>query len=459
MGAVAELELVSIEAALLDFLQRHPHGRLRVGYSGGRDSTVLLAALAALPQARERDLRALHVDHGLHPQSSAWAQQALTVAARLALPCQVERVEIASRSEIGIEARARAARREACARHLQAGDWLLLAHHRRDQAETVLMRLLAGAGPRGLSGMAEVSALPPGHIGRPLLGIDETELQAWIDASGLPWIEDPANADERHERSWLRQSILPQLRARKPGLDRRLARLADWQRELAADLAHQATAELQRRCKDDGSLSLQDWPSLSGPLRHELLCAWLARHGQPRAGLVLFECFESELVAARDDAEPRLRCHAGWLRRFRRRLYWVPVEGPRATAKGPRAQGPVPSVQLPADGRLGTPLVVAEHELRSELEPGIVDALPAGTEFRLDLRRGGERFRPAPGRASRELKSLLQELGIPPWQRQRLWLLWIAEDLAAVLDPDSGRVWLQSQYLQGWQLRVVEQGS
>ncbi|MCB1589998.1 MAG: TilS substrate-binding domain-containing protein, partial [Xanthomonadales bacterium] len=305
--------------------------------------------------------------------------------------CQVDRVQVLERTEVGLEAKARAARREAYSHHLDPADWMLLAHHQRDQAETVMLRLLAGAGPRGLAAMAEVSELPLGRIGRPLLRVTDAQMQASIEATELPWVEDPANADHQHERSWLRASIMPPLRQRKPSLDQHLARLADWQRELSAGLSRQAAALLIERRDADGSLRLENWAALPETLRFELLCAWLASHGQPRAGRVLFERFEIELVAARGDAEPSLQCHAGWLRRYRQRAFWM-------SADGSGAQRPEPGASLPAYGRLGAPLVVAEHQLLSQSEPGCSAALPTGTAFRIDLRRGGERLRPAQDR-------------------------------------------------------------
>ena len=159
---------------------------------------------------------------------------------------------------------------------------------------------------------------------------------------------------------------------------------------------------------------------------------------------MLHERFEQELLAARDDAEPRLYWHGGWLQRFRGHAYWLPGEVPESL------------FPLPATGALGQPLSVANLELRSTPFAEARGSLPAGTAFRLELRRGGERFRAAAGHPSRQLKSLLQELAVPPWHRQRLWLLWLADELAAVLDPDSGRVVLQAEVLRGWSLLVVD---
>ncbi|MCB1629948.1 MAG: tRNA(Ile)-lysidine synthetase, partial [Xanthomonadales bacterium] len=109
---------MNIEDHLSQFLARHPDGRLRVGFSGGRDSTVLLATLVRLPQARARDLLAVHVNHGLHAEAAQWEAHAQAIAGQLGVPCQVDRVQVLERTEVGLEARARAARREAYSHHL-----------------------------------------------------------------------------------------------------------------------------------------------------------------------------------------------------------------------------------------------------------------------------------------------------------------------------------------------------
>src|SRR3546814_88459 len=138
---------------LLAALAAAPPAPLCVAFSGGPDSTALLHALAGLPQARAHGLRALHVDHGLHADSATWAEHCRRFCAALEVPCNVLRVQVQRVSGSGLEAAARDARYAALAAQLHEGEWLLLGHHRDDQVETVLLKLLRGAGPEGLGGM------------------------------------------------------------------------------------------------------------------------------------------------------------------------------------------------------------------------------------------------------------------------------------------------------------------
>src|SRR5687768_16985497 len=143
----------TLPASLLDALATAPSGPISVGYSGGLDSSVLLHAFAQLPGARARGLRALHVDHGLHPDSPRWAAHCTATCAALDVPLQVLQVEVRDIEALGLEAAARQARYAAFASQQAPGTLLALAQHRDDQAETLLLRLLHGAGHEGLAGM------------------------------------------------------------------------------------------------------------------------------------------------------------------------------------------------------------------------------------------------------------------------------------------------------------------
>ena len=200
-----------LRAHLTAALADHPANPLCVAFSGGPDSTALLHALATLP--RERALRAVHVDHGLHPDSVRWAEHARTFCAGLEIPCTVCRVSVDTRAGLGIEGAAREARYAALAGQLQPGELLLTAHHRDDQVETVLLKLLRGAGPEGLGGMRVRRPLGAGELWRPLLDVPRAVLRDYVQAHALACLDDPANADPRLARYVLRHEILPRLAA------------------------------------------------------------------------------------------------------------------------------------------------------------------------------------------------------------------------------------------------------
>ncbi|KLD74514.1 tRNA(Ile)-lysidine synthetase, partial [Xanthomonas hyacinthi DSM 19077] len=197
-----------------------------VGLSGGLDSSVLLHALAQQPQYRRAGLRALHVHHGLHADADAWADHCAAFCAALAIPLQVRRVQVPRDGGHGLEAAARQARRTAFAQALAAGEWLALAQHRDDQAETFLLRALRASGADGLAAMQPLRDFAHGMLWRPLLALPRSDLHAYAQRHALRWIEDPSNADPGFDRNFLRLQLLPLLRQRWPHADAALARSA-----------------------------------------------------------------------------------------------------------------------------------------------------------------------------------------------------------------------------------------
>lgn len=202
-----------------------------VGLSGGIDSVVLLHALAAL---RHGSVSALHVHHGISPNADHWADFCSGLAQRLALPFMSIKVEVERASGDGLEAAARRARHAAFA--AAQADWIVLAHHRDDQAETLLFKLLRGTGSAGAAAMRERS----GKLLRPLLNVGRDEIACYAAEHRLDWIEDESNSDLRHARNFLRHRILAPMMARFPGAAKNLAgaaaRFAEAQ-DLLDDLA------------------------------------------------------------------------------------------------------------------------------------------------------------------------------------------------------------------------------
>lgn len=205
------------KAGLLSQLQSlpRPSGYL-VAYSGGLDSHVLVHALAGLRAELRLPVRALHVHHGLQPQADDWVVHCEAVCRQLEIPLLVEQLDLAPGAGESIEAAARAARYAAIAKHLRRDEMLLTAQHRDDQAETLLLQLLRGAGLEGLSGMPGCRAWQGGWHARPLLDVDREALAVYARDHQLQWIEDPSNLDERFDRNYLRHRVMPLLRARWP---------------------------------------------------------------------------------------------------------------------------------------------------------------------------------------------------------------------------------------------------
>lgn len=323
--------LAIIEQALL----RHarPGQALVVGYSGGIDSTVLLYAVHRLARW---PLAAWHVHHGLHPQADAWAAHCQAQAHAWGLPCAVRHVRVARDSGAGLEAAARAARHAALAE--APGDWLLLAHHQGDQAETVLANLLRGAGVLGLAGMSERK----GRTLRPLLSVARSELQAFAAAEGLRWIEDDSNRDEHYTRNWLRRCVVPLLAERFPQVEARLAASATHAAEAQELLAELAASDAAARsdATDDTQpaphfpLTLARLRTLSPSRAANLLRAMLTTAGLQAPPANRLQEFLRQCREARPDRHPQLAT-AQWTLEARARRVHLYRQGAKTEGHPP----------------------------------------------------------------------------------------------------------------------------
>lgn len=392
-----------------------------VAFSGGLDSSVLLDLLAGARERLSAPLGAVHVHHGLQAEADAWAERCAERAARLDLP--LVRLDVDARPPAGAspEAAAREARYRALADWLPQGGALLSAHHRDDQAETLLLQLLRGAGPDGLAGMPAVAPLGQGILLRPLLDVPRAALEARARARGLVWSEDPSNRDPRFDRNRIRHALLPTLEARWPGARAVIARAAGLQAEASRLLAQLAEQDLAMVAGSvPGTLDCDRLRALDADRQRNLLRHWLRRAGLQLPPQRMLENLRRTVPAARPDATPRVRWAGGEVRRHRGLLFaMTPLPAPALAGRRALWHGEI--LNLP---ELGGTLA---WEAGSGLDAALVEA-----GLRLELRRGGERLQPAGRREHQSLKHLLQAAGIPPWERERLPLLYAGERLVAV---------------------------
>lgn len=417
-----------------ELLPGFPEVALCVAFSGGADSTALLAALSAL-RRRPRVLRAVHVDHGLHPDSPRWAARAVELARGLGVACEVLTARVARARGESLEARARTARYRLLAGALERGEVLLTAHHEDDQLETVLLMLLRGAGLAGLAAMPELAPFACGFLARPLLTRSRAELEAFARGAGLPYLEDPSNLDERLDRNFLRRRVLPVIRERWPGAAGTVGRTARHAAEAQRLLDELAQADAGR-ARQGESLAASALRALPPDRRRNALRFWIASRGHTVPPTARLQEIAGPLLAARADAHPavvwpgaRVEVHAGLLTL-------------RSGAGAPgSAPGTVPGIVAGEEvaWRWRTcPVCVLPGELgRIELAADVhgpvnLAALPARLTIR--WRRGGERLAIAAGGPRRTLKSLLQESGLPPAERARLPLVYGGARLLAVAD-------------------------
>ncbi|MBS0375148.1 MAG: tRNA lysidine(34) synthetase TilS [Proteobacteria bacterium] len=403
---------------------------LCVGLSGGADSAALLAAavqLARAPSPRHAPfrLRALHVDHGL-VAAAPLAVAARALCARLGVALAERRVEVRGARGASLEAAAREARHAAFAAELAPGECLVTAHHREDQAETLLLQLLRGAGLPGLAAMPAAARLGPGWLLRPLLAVPRAALRDYAAAEHLDWHEDPMNADQRFDRAYLRAALWPLVEARWPGAARALARTATHLATAQAEL-DEHSAEYLATLEQAGSLSVAGLAALPAARRAEVLRYWLRRLGLPPPSTRRLAGLAREVLGAGPDRAPRLAWPGAELRRFHGRLY---------------ATAPLPPLVLPADPGLPSPPGVVplgglgRVALRWGRGPAALDVTStAGLELR--PRHGGEQLRLERGGPSRPLKDWLREARVPPWTRRRAPLVYERETLVAVLLPQA----------------------
>jgi tRNA(Ile)-lysidine synthase len=412
---------------LRQLLPQYPHLALCVAFSGGADSTALLAALSRL-RARGLKLRAVHIDHQLQPASEAWSVQCRRLARRLGVALEVRRVHVARRRGESLEAAARSARYAALAAALRPGEVLLSAHHEDDQLETVLLQLLRGAGAAGLAAMPASTAFARTVLVRPLLQVPGHELRAWISAQRLPWIEDDSNQDEHLDRNYLRLRVLPVIRGRWPAAAATVTRSAQHLAEAQRLLEALGARDLDR-AQVGAALSAKVLRALPPERRRNALRCWIVRAGLLAPSARTLEELAGALLAARADAHPAVAWSGGQVSREADLLrLHAKAQAPRA----PRPATPVrwnwqrsATLELPAGGGRLT--------LRADAHgPVDLEALPA--VLRVRSREGGERLRPVPGGVRRALKGLLQEARVPLQERASLPLVFAGKDLLAVAD-------------------------
>ncbi|MCY1352462.1 tRNA(Ile)-lysidine synthase [compost metagenome] len=426
---------MSLEARLLSALAPWRHAPAwHVAFSGGLDSTVLLHLLARLARCEALPpLSAIHVHHGLQAAADAWPAHCQEVCGELGIPLRVLRVTVDSGPSL--ERAARDARYAAFIGQMAAGDVLFSAQHRDDQAETLLFRLLRGAGVRGLAGMPASRPLGPGTLVRPLLQSSRAELEAYGRAEGFGWVEDPSNADTVLARNFLRRDILPALQSRWPRAAESMARSAAHLAEADVLLGELAEADLQgaRRCEEFPwlplpSLDMQAVGALSPARQRNALRHWLA----PLTPLPDSDHWAGweDLRDAAVDAKPVWRLANGELHRSDGRLWWLAGDWLAAPVSSRAWTDPGQPLELPGNGRLellGTP--------------------PVG-RLEVRYRQGGEVLE-VPGRGHRDLKRLFNEARLPTFVRGRLPLLLLDGRLAALANLPG----LDGSRQGGWRLR------
>lgn len=426
--------------SLLRLRQQYPAcQRLVLGVSGGLDSMVLLHACrrilaqtdqgpSALPFA---GLRVVHVNHGLSVHAADWQAHCQAVCHELDIAFVAHQVRVSRVAGQGLEADARTARYEVFEQELAVDEALLLAHHQDDQLETVMLRLLRAAGPRGLAGMPESRTLGAGILWRPLLALPREQLESWAARHAVSWVEDDSNEDDRLSRNFLRQHIMPSLASHWPGWRQSVTRTAMLGADADQILGELAGQYLATLAPNGDRLACAGLQALSAASQRLVIRHWLLRETGQTPGWRLVQRVQVELLGASEDAQPEVNWQHWQLRRFAGQLHVlealdpVPPTPAEGYAWQPQGDGRFAARVLPGNGALRL------YQAPAGSARDQVMRFPDG-ECVIRYRQGGEQCA-LPGRPRRPLKKILQESAIAPWVRERTPLVYIDNKLAWIV--------------------------
>jgi tRNA(Ile)-lysidine synthase len=417
-------ELILAQLKTLPLPQRYC-----VAFSGGCDSHVLLWILSAIRQELAcSNLHAIHINHGLHSQANEWETHCIDVCKSLDVTVETCRVKIDIPKGHSLEAQARDARYDAFKRLMRPGDMLLLAHHQDDQAETLMLQLIRGAGVHGLAAMPVLTDFANGWLARPMLNVPRKQIISFAQQQTLSWVEDPSNRDMAFDRNYLRHTVMPMLAERWPAASTTLARAAQHQAEAASLLNSLAHDDLQSvSLPEPGQLDMPGLLELPRARQANVLRYWIRDIcGYPLPNTGQLDRILSDVLYAGQDKLPIVNWQDVEIRRYRDRLY---------LGKSLAVHDVDWQASWTADSQLSLPvggkLITHEREGRGIHK----DCLASGITVR--FRRGGETCRPAGRGHHHELRKLFQEWGVPPWQRDRIPLIYAGDELAQVVGYTS----------------------
>ena len=396
----------------------------QVAFSGGLDSRVLLHALSALRDQLDAEVAAVHVHHGLQEDADRWEQHCQQVCAELSVECTSLRVDGRPAQGESPEAAARNARYRALAEWLPAEHILLTGQHQDDQAETLLLQLLRGSGVSGLAAMPVSARLGAGVHLRPLLDVTRAEIHRYATRHDLSWIDDPSNQNTAFDRNYLRQQVLPVLRHRWPAVSSSLSRSAAHCAEADGLIGQLAENDLQGVMDEHAcTLSVPGLGALPGDRQRNVLRAWLKHQAGSTPSTAVLARIVNDVLHSRADAGPCVRWDRYEVRRYRDAMYCLQQAANRLSTDMLDWSLAEP-LTLPGAGGVLTATPVSGAGLRC------TDTSTGGV--RVTWRKGGERCLPAGRGHHHSLKKLFQEQGIPPWERDRIPLIYIQDQLAMV---------------------------
>ncbi len=405
--------------------------KIIIAYSGGVDSHVLLHLVASNPEFKSK-ITAIYVHHGLQVEADAWAVHCQAAALSLGVAFKTIKVKIDTDSGKSLEELARDARYQALKPLVGINDVVLLAQHREDQLETVLLQLFRGAGVQGLSGMPAMIYFGKGSMCRPLLDVPKQDINDYAVDNNLSWIEDPSNNSNDFDRNFLRNQIVPQLKQKWPALDKTVARSA---RHCAN--AHQS---IERLSKDFLSPIINNSDctlNISKLLEHDFsmqclgIREWFKRNQLRMPSEKIVHSIIKQVINAKESRNPELKVQGYCIRRYRNKLFCLKIT--EITQQSFEQQWPIGSKYI----KLSDESMITV----SDSDKGIARKVWDSAELVIKFRIGTEKIK-LPGREGRHtLKKLYQEQGIPPWERNLIPLIYLDNQLAAIAN-----LWISADF-------------
>ena len=407
-----------------------PH--VYIGYSGGVDSHVLLHLAASISTLKDK-ITAVYIHHGLQVDADSWAIHCEKTAHDLSVNFKLLHVDAFAKSGESPEEAARNARYTALKSLMIADDdVLMIAQHREDQLETVLLQLFRGSGLQGLAAMPERMTFGKGLLLRPFLSVAKKDIDAYALQHNLSWVEDPTNSTDAYDRNFLRNTIVPLLKQRWPMLDKTVARSAGHCADALPVVAKAGddglVAVLNRT---DNSLHINQLLGFENLQQKLILRQWFKHLGLKMPSQDFVERIQSEILAAKADANPILTSQGHCFRRHREHLYCLRATGEARSFTDIAWPKDLLSIVIPGNRALSWQV--------SSL--GILREVWNKATIEIRFRRGGEKIRLPHRHGHHSLKNLFQEAGIPPWERAEMPLIYLDQQLAAI-----GDLWVSAEF-------------
>ncbi|MBN1684543.1 MAG: tRNA lysidine(34) synthetase TilS [Gammaproteobacteria bacterium] len=396
--------------------------RIIIAYSGGVDSHVLLQACSDFFQHEDRKkLYAVHIHHGLMPDADHWSSHCEQICKTLKIPFKMIRVNVPKIKGESLEATARTQRYLSFSKLMKKNDVLLTAHHQDDQAETCLLQFLRGAGIKGLSAMPSIIPFSEGYLIRPLLDTSRKEILSYAKACYLDWVEDQSNVDTRFTRNFLRHQVIPLLNSRWPNIGKAINRVAHHCSETTLLIAELAKLDLNNaQGTQTNTLSCAKLLKLSFERQKNALRHWLHQQKIPLPSAAKLSHILTDVIQARPDRNPIVSWANFEARKYQNNLYVIEKRKP-FDSKQTFSWNMKKDLTLPDVGIL-------------HVEPTVGQELKSSSKnVTVKFRTGGEKCRLPNQKIHRPLKKLLQEWKVPPWERDRIPLIFIDHELAMVV--------------------------